>query len=211
VLGSEAKGNVEEGPTSHADAPQEFPPKALKHLEEGAPNISLHVPDANMLPWELWAFAIFGVSVQSAVLVLSGITIYRWHFQKSGAVVSGYAYPCFLTGTIALNAGLLICARTIQGSSKNLDFVLAKSRSRDASDADSRKNEMLHRAPYNIICIQRYAEKELESRAILNSDNDGFLRTSRSSGPQYEHMTELGSSLAVIGYLAQYLGSRGLP
>jgi len=171
----------------------------------------LHVPDAIVAPWKLWAFAVFGVSVQSAVLVLSGTTIYQWHFQKSSAIVSDYAYPCFLAGTVSLSAGLLICARAIQGSTENANFVLANPPPKGVPDADSRNNGILHRAPYKLLRIQRYAEKELDSWAILNSDNEGALRTSRSRGAKYEHMTGLGSFLAVIGYLAQYLGSRGLP
>jgi hypothetical protein len=171
----------------------------------------LHVPNAVVPPWELWTFAVFGVSVQSAVLVLSGITIYRWHFQKSGAIVSNYAYPCFLVGTIALSAGLLICARIIQGSTENTNFVLAKPPIRGVSDAVFRENSILHRAPYQIVRIQRCAEQETDSWAIFNHGTDGILRTSRSRGPRYTRMSALGSSLAVIGYLAQYLGSRGLP
>jgi hypothetical protein len=171
----------------------------------------LHVPNSVVPPWELWTFAVFGVLVQSAVLILSGFTIYRWHFQKSGAVVSNYSYPCFLAGTVALSAGLLICARIIQGSTENTNFVLAKPTIRGVPDAVFPENSILHRAPYQIVRIQRWAEQEAYSWAIFNHGSDGILRTSRSRGPRYKRMSALGSFLAVMGYLAQYLGSRGLP
>jgi hypothetical protein len=202
-LASDLEGKEEEGQTRNVDdgnKHQEIGPEVFKHLEGTAPNIKLHVPNAIVPPWELWAFAIFGVSVQSAVLALSGITIYRWHFQKSGAIVSDYAYPCFLAGTIALSAGLLICARTIQGSTENTNFELAKPPPKDIPNADSQKNESLRRAQYDIVRIQRYAEKESDSWVIFNYGSDGTLRTSRSRGPQYKQMSGLGSFLAVVGY-----------
>jgi hypothetical protein len=93
-------------------------------LDESAPNLTLNFPNALVSPWELWLFAAFALGVQSAVLILSATSIYRWHTKKAGKIVNSYAYPCFLAGTICLSAGLLICARTIEGNAKSINFQL---------------------------------------------------------------------------------------
>jgi hypothetical protein len=172
-------------------------PEVLNRLDGTAPNLTLHVPKALVPPWELWLFTAFALAVQSAVLVLSAISIYRWHTEKAGNIVNSYAYPYFLAGTITLSIGLVICAHTIEGSTESANFELA--------------TPLPGTGSYKIIRIQSYVEKELDSWAISNSPGDGFLRTSRSHNAQYRGMTAIGSFLAIAGYLAQYLGSRGLP
>jgi hypothetical protein len=167
--------------------------KVLNRLDESAPNLTLHLPNALVPPLELWIFAALALAVQAAVLVLSAITVYQWHTQKAGNTVNGYAYPCFLVGTVSLSAGLLICAHVIEGSDESINFKLANPET----------------GAYKIIRIQY--EEELESWVISNTLGDPVLRTLTSDNVQQKPIIAIGSFLAIAGYLAQYLGLRGLP
>jgi hypothetical protein len=61
-----------------------------------APNISLNIA-ARTETWEIALATVFGVLVQIAVLVVTGIITYdqRWSFKKGGITVQGYSYRMY--------------------------------------------------------------------------------------------------------------------
>lgn len=69
----------------------------------------LNVDRAVAPRWQLWLFAWIGIVAQLAVLVFGALTTYHWKFEKGGAPIALYGYPCTLAGTLTVSVGLLLC------------------------------------------------------------------------------------------------------
>lgn len=67
-------------------------------------------------------FAVFGILVQSAVLITSALVVYSWKWQKGTHPVPSYGYPCFVVGTTGFTAGIILCSHVIEGSTNEQIF-----------------------------------------------------------------------------------------
>ena len=62
-------------------------------------------------------FALLSTTLQLSVVIISGLTVYnRALFTRIGASSSTYGFPLFLTGTVLLVVGMLVCSYTIEQS-----------------------------------------------------------------------------------------------
>lgn len=62
-------------------------------------------------------FALLSTTLQLSVLLVSGFTVYNQAlFTRIGGPNTTYGFPLFLTGTILLVVGMLVCSYTIEQS-----------------------------------------------------------------------------------------------
>ncbi|KAH7311891.1 hypothetical protein BKA65DRAFT_157187 [Rhexocercosporidium sp. MPI-PUGE-AT-0058] len=190
---------------------QEICVEQLEHLNQktlvdkllsSAPNIILNVDQAVAPRWELWLFAWIGIIVQLSVLVFGALTTYHWRFEKGGAPIALYGYPCTLAGTLTVSVGLLLCSHVIEGSTDECKLELRNS--------DPMDDPFRHR----ILRIQRaciVSEQHFSSYALFNSNTSNFLRTSRLNKKRdYNVVAAVGSSFAIAGFIVQFVGLRAL-
>ncbi|KAH7390337.1 hypothetical protein BKA64DRAFT_696475 [Cadophora sp. MPI-SDFR-AT-0126] len=170
----------------------------IEGLLLSAPNIILNVPEAVAPRWELWLFAWVGIISQVAVLILGALTTYHWKFEKGGAPIAQYGYPCTLAGTLTVTLGLLLCSHVIEGSTDECKLELRDTR----------------RRRQRILRIQRacvVSEQHFSSYALFNSETSNFLRTSRlNKSRNYNILAAIGSLLAIAGFIVQFVGLRAL-
>ncbi|KAH9218266.1 hypothetical protein DL95DRAFT_490064 [Leptodontidium sp. 2 PMI_412] len=174
----------------------------IDRLLSSAPNIILNVDRAVAPRWQLWLFAWIGIFSQLAVLVFGALTTYHWRFEKGGASIALYGYPCTLAGTLTVSVGLLLCSHVIEGST---DECMLQFSDREIIEGRFR---------YQILRIQRacvVSEQHFSSYALFNSATSDFLRTSRINKQRdYNFVAAVGSSLAIAGFIVQFVGLRAL-
>jgi hypothetical protein len=69
-----------------------------KRLMQQAPNLTLNVTKAITSPIETWTFAVLGITIQLAVLVVASLVTYHWGLGQSGYSIVEYGFPLFLIG-----------------------------------------------------------------------------------------------------------------
>jgi hypothetical protein len=102
-----------------------------KEITGSAPNLQLNLPDTVLSPssniQELYWAATIAVAVQVAVVTTGAITSYHSPTRKwIGGETSKYGFPLFVSGTICLNAGMLLCSWVIEKSTKEHIWRKAK-------------------------------------------------------------------------------------
>ncbi|KAF2114543.1 hypothetical protein BDV96DRAFT_577029 [Lophiotrema nucula] len=92
-------------------------------LDGSAPNLQLNlpttVPSYAMTIRELWCAAIVGVMIQAGVIAVGAVVTYQ-PFMKSKFENDSvkYGFPLFASGTVCLNAGMMICSWVIERSTQ---------------------------------------------------------------------------------------------
>ena len=169
-------------------------------LENKAPNITLNVKGSVASRVEIWTFAILGAILQSLVLVMSAFSVYHWK-RKSGSNLvpedRQYGYPCFVVGTIAVVAGLVLCSHVIEGTTTEQIW-------RPVHEEGTK---------YQVVKLQKYctvSEQQFDSYAIFNSASDPLIRTSRLNKRNYNFLAAVGTTLAIGGFIVQFVGLRAL-
>lgn len=141
--------------------------KVLKKLMGQAPNITLNVSGSTLSKFELWIWAAIGLAIQMAALIVPGLAIYLWKWQKDEDNIVTYGYPCFLSGSLAIIVGVLGCSYVIEQRTEEVIFQ-PKSHERGS-----------------IRCILRVqdactvGDQHFQSYAIMSEPSDFTLRTSR--------------------------------
>lgn len=169
-------------------------------LENKAPNITLNVKGSVASGAELWAFAVFSTILQSLVLVVSALSVYIWQWRKGSNLVPQdrqYGYPCFLVGTIAVAAGLVICSHVIEGATTEQIWQPVHEEGTN----------------YQVVRLQKsctVSEQQFDSYAIFNYSSDPLIRTSRLNKRNYNFLAAIGTALAISGFIVQFVGLRAL-
>jgi hypothetical protein len=166
----------------------------VAQLAQSAPNLILNVKQTVSPAWESWLCASLGVILQVATLILAGFATYHWRWSKGGKTIASYGFPCFLAGTAAVSVGLLICAHVIEASTDECKFDI-------------------YLSEVNVIRIQRacsVSEQNFKSFALVNEGGDRYLRTSRLNKKDYGRWAAFGSAVAIVGFIAQFVGLRAL-
>ncbi|ORY02547.1 hypothetical protein BCR34DRAFT_493062, partial [Clohesyomyces aquaticus] len=109
------------GVTPSTKAPGPKPPKFPSRLHDSAPNLQLNLPhsvaDYSKTIKELWYAAIAAVVIQSGIIIVGAITSYMRRVQHTiTGDIRTYGFPLFLSGTICLNIGMIICSWVIERS-----------------------------------------------------------------------------------------------
>lgn len=214
--------------------------KIFDSLSSSAPNIILNAPNAVASSKELWTFALVGIASQILVLIFGALTTYHWDFKKAGSPIASYAYPCTLTGTIAVSAGLLTCSHVIEGSTdecnllahadENTTGVLRIQRACSARFVTNphffqtylllsyRRTRILKQGAWFLIPIgaliaDLISEQHFASFALFNSrktSSGTYLRTSRLNDRKFTVMATIGCSISITGFIVQFIGLRAL-
>ena len=76
--------------------------------EKVPPNLTLNFQGAIPKKSEVITSACLGFLIQSAVMIVNALAVYRWHWRRAGKIVMAYGYPTWAVGTSALNIGTFI-------------------------------------------------------------------------------------------------------
>jgi hypothetical protein len=210
-----------DGPPTFSDVehdPHHLSNKTLSELKKYAPNISLNLsPSRN--PWEAYFWAICGIIVQSAVLVVAGFATYWWTLPKGGSPVMPYAYPLTALGTILLVIGMYVCASVVEKGTKEKTWVSRKSE----SGTELNDIQLLWLQKKNVVsdqCFESYAiiapgfrKSILTSHPADSTGRGGTLSGESTTESQflqlYESFTVLGTAITLAGFIFQFIGLRG--
>ncbi|KAK4098409.1 hypothetical protein N658DRAFT_568772 [Parathielavia hyrcaniae] len=181
------------------DIHREWEPSVFKLLADAAPNLALNISNSAASRTEAWIWALVGCFLQLASVVFSGLATYRWNLAESANPHSTYGYPCYMVGTVLLCAGVAFCGHVVESVSSETTLSCIP---------DMRKKVC-------IVRIQRscnVSDQHFGTFAILNSLDNPNIRYSRLEGPSKEasYFAVAGTSLAVTGFVVQFIGLRGL-
>jgi ankyrin repeat protein len=163
------------------------------------PNISLNVGIKRRPTMILYIVAAFGFILQSGVILFAGIGpwLLDWDAQKLSSEASrDYAPGIFIAGTVTLCLGIWSCAVLIGQASDERSY--------------ERNND-----PSRIYWLQpgRQVVGDQTFHSFIYSDERKPLKiwTSSIKMPQKTYaVTYIAVSLVILGYIAQFIGLRGL-
>lgn len=178
--------------------PSEFAPK---------PNISLNVGIKRQPTMVLYTVAAVGFILQSGVIIFAGIGpwLLNWNAQKLSSEASqDYAPGIFIAGTVTLCFGIWSCAVLVGQATDERSFERGEDSSR-------------------IYWLQpgRQVVGDQTFHSFIYSDEEKPLKiwTSSTKVPQKNYfvthvaeyfVTYVAVSLVILGYVAQFIGLRGL-
>lgn len=198
----------------------------VDNSDNSSPNLLLNCHD-RVSRGEIYFYAALGVILQIGTLIYFGISSYylsvnHRFFLKEGKKIVGYAFPCAAIGTILLVVGLFLCARVVERSTtetcykapNHRMFVVWLQKDHTVSDqvfkpyaiypASERKYIMMSRRNIN-----RPGQDEESGNYAAKDQGNKKAQISfwdRSSKP----MTFFGALIALIGFISQFIGMRGL-
>jgi len=180
----------------------------VENLCDAAPNLSLSVKNATASKLELRLWATLGAILQLAAMAFPGVATYYWHWEKGGAPVVSYGYPCFLIGTSFVLVGVMVCGHIIEGITTERNFEPSR-----WDQDDPERDEVTH-----IVRLQRsctVGDQLFPSVAIFNSADDLILRTSRLGEDihreyDYSSTAVAATAVSITGFILQFIGLRAL-
>ncbi|KAI5787304.1 hypothetical protein EDC01DRAFT_617690 [Geopyxis carbonaria] len=204
--------------------PQKTPPKGQRKLKadnEPAPNVSLNVHDG-CSPGELYSAALFGILLQSGMLVFCGVSVYypsfSHRFTVDGGTVKPYAYPIMALGTVLLAIGMVICSAIVEQSTQEAVYKPV--------------GKLLENPRVRVLWLQKshtVSDQKFDSCVLFKPDDStqqDRIRTSvrvdpsdPSKSPQglariastpTEVLTVVGVFLSLCGFILQFQGLRGM-
>ncbi|KAF8415536.1 hypothetical protein EV426DRAFT_541681, partial [Tirmania nivea] len=196
---------------------------------KSAPNISLNLHGGSNLR-DLLFVAVFGIVLQSGVLVFSGFSVYHpqfcLQFLKDGKLIRPYAYPVMACGTILLTVGLMICSAIVEYSTQEKEFITKRENVTEPAECMLngqilwlQRSHVVNDQAFNASVIFRAPRgPENSLNRILTSQRAepgpvwprGFLIPRSICGRTSEAFTVLGVLLALCGFVLQFQGLRGL-
>ncbi|KAK7408945.1 hypothetical protein QQX98_008889 [Neonectria punicea] len=193
------EGSVFGRPSKHATLAEDFAPNA---------NLSLNVGIVKRPQWVYAAIAITGVTLQAGILALAGVGVWilEWNLSTGGAPASrNYAPVMFIFGTIVLCAGMWACAFLIGQTTREVRF-----RRRGEKPTAQRPRLFWLQPGPQVIGDQSfdpygYAEDaEHAPQGVWMSSRKHF------NDRLFEINTILAVSAVALGYVAQFIGLRGM-
>ncbi|KAF8532804.1 hypothetical protein BDD12DRAFT_950798, partial [Trichophaea hybrida] len=203
---------LQPSPISHS-------PKTLRELRNYAPNISLNnnAPHA-WSTFEICISAVFGVFVQTAVLIVAAMA-QRQHLAKGGVPVKGYALPLTTIGTLFLSIGMFCCASVVEKGSKEKAWGIAGSslktsktelrilwlqRRHFVSDQSFDAFAIIARGPRDKILTSHPAHTAPDNLTV----QDPGLTTPYLHSKRFEYAAVLGTLIGLFGFILQFIGLR---
>ncbi|KAF8245162.1 hypothetical protein K440DRAFT_688287 [Wilcoxina mikolae CBS 423.85] len=169
-------------------------------LKAEAPNISLNTSDSTARAWELRTMALLAILLQSDVLVFDGVVMYQLGWRKQGQTqrAANYSFPCALVGTLAIVAGMFICAYVIEASTEEHTWKL-KGLKKDLQ----------------IVWLQRdqtVNDQRFKSYGIYAAKNRKDIKTSRPLKKKgtFHSLTNISVGISISSFVLQFVGLRGM-
>ena len=137
----------------------------IRAISTEAPNLTLNVTGNIINAWELGLWTALGTALQSLVIAFPAVATYYTQWPRKGVPVTGYAYWCFVSGTLAMVTGLLICGRVVEASTIEHKFRTTANRTTTIR---------------RIVRLQmdcNVSSQQFPDYAILNESNEGFIRS----------------------------------
>ncbi|KAH7140504.1 hypothetical protein B0J13DRAFT_557998 [Dactylonectria estremocensis] len=193
------EGSVFERPSKTEALAEDFAPN---------PNLSLNVGIVKRPKWVFVAIAATGVILQAGVVVLAGVGVWvlKWNLNSGGEPASrDYAPIMFISGTVVMCAGMWACAYLIGQSTHEVRF-----RRRGKKPAGECPRLFWLQPGPQVIGDQSFdpyghvEDTEHAPHGLWMSSRKHFDET------LFEINTILAISAVTLGYIAQFIGLRGM-
>ncbi|KAF8537728.1 ankyrin repeat-containing domain protein [Trichophaea hybrida] len=215
-------------PNTSSDASSETDKKA-------APNIALNISGQRVSDFEFKAVAFIGTLLQMGVIVFAGLSVLwpPWNsngkFTKGGKPVMPYAFPSMAAGTVALVIGMFLCAYIIERSTVEDTWTIQQNKMRVAwlqkggivndQQFDSYlilRNDVTSKVPTNfwrgvsVWWAGLLTAIRVKLRANVKDNRQRVMTSRKKQNPQHGPLTTVAVSLSLLGFMAQFVGLRGL-
>ncbi|PTB65592.1 hypothetical protein BBK36DRAFT_1202176, partial [Trichoderma citrinoviride] len=208
----------------------------VDRFDDSAPNLLLNCHD-RVQRGEIYLAAAFGVILQLGALVYFGFITYNppikgQFFLKDGKRIVDYAFPCAAGGTVLLMLGLFICAWVVERSTtetcyeapNHQMFVVWLQKDHTVNDQvfkpyaiyPTSKRRYITRSRRN---TKRPGQQEESKKNMTNvpivGDKTSTTRDNNAAqepiwDQRLERITFFGALIALIGFISQFIGMRGL-
>ena len=164
---------------------------------------------------EIYLVAMFGIALQLGVLVYSGFATHRLMLGKDGNPVAGCAFPCTISGTLMLVAGMLLCAYVVESSTSETRY--RPGRGREARIVWLQKSEIVSDQAFESFAIFPQDTPVLvttshRKRKVQGEDEDTKVHEPRSKmqNMAQEAIATVGAAISIFGFIVQFTGLRGM-
>ncbi|KAF1983030.1 hypothetical protein K402DRAFT_466280 [Aulographum hederae CBS 113979] len=173
--------------------------QAKKDMALDAPNLTLNVQGTIRTPEELYFWALVGVVLQSSTVAFPAIVQYHWKWLRKGVAIPTFAYGCFVTRTVCIVVGLLICGRIIESCTT------------EHTIEPTAEGNMLIQRIFRLQMACTVGSQRFPSVGIVNPQDNMLIRTSRLdlqriNSPKTKLLSAIGSFLAMAGFIVQFVG-----
>lgn len=167
------------------------------------PNLSLNVGIRRQPDWAFYVVAIIGFVLQAGILVFAGSAVWllKWNLQKSNTKTpQDYAPGVFITGTIILCLGIWLCAALI-GQTTNERYYRRLPESSDILYWVQPGPQIIGDQTF-----RSFAYSDAKPKDRLNM----WISSTKDFNTNFEIITFIAVSLVLVGYIAQFIGLRGM-
>ncbi|KAM6478850.1 hypothetical protein HDV62DRAFT_370078 [Trichoderma sp. SZMC 28011] len=167
------------------------------------PNLSLNVGIRRQPDWAFYVVAIIGFVLQAGILVFAGSAVWllKWNLQKSNTKTpQDYAPGVFITGTIILCLGIWLCAALI-GQTTNERYYRRLPESSDILYWVQPGPQIIGDQTF-----RSFAYSDAKPKDRLNM----WVSSTKDFNTNFEVITFIAVSLVLVGYIAQFIGLRGM-
>ncbi|ETR98131.1 hypothetical protein M419DRAFT_40347, partial [Trichoderma reesei RUT C-30] len=180
----------------------------VDNSDNSSPNLLLNCHD-RVSRGEIYFYAAFGVILQVGALIYFGIITYNppvkgEFFLKDGKRIVGYAFPCAAAGTILLFIGLFICAWVVEDSTTETCY---EAPNHQLFVVWLQKDHTVNDQVFKPYAIYPAGERKYITMSRRNINRPG---RDEESGQRLAPTTLFGSLIALIGFVSQFIGMRGL-
>ncbi|KAL7914158.1 hypothetical protein GGI35DRAFT_236669 [Trichoderma velutinum] len=195
--------------------------------DDSAPNLLLNCHD-RVERGEIYLAATFGVILQlGAVIYFAFITYHqpiKGKFLKDGKRVVDYAFPCAAGGTLLLVFGLFMCAWVVEKSTtetcykadKHQIFIVWLQKHHTVSEQVFRPFAIYPTRKRKYITMSRrnIREENMQENPTMGQNEKDAEDTKDKDEKTWERILEnvtfTGALISLIGFIAQFIGMRGL-
>ena len=194
--------------------------------DKAPPNLGLNIGRPKVCRLELILVAKVGILLQVGVLVFAGASAMpplNQKLTKDNKRVLLYASPTMAIGTTALVIGMFLCAYIIDRSTDKARWTVSKpGMNKQAKVAWIQRGAVVNDQQFDSYFIQRESSDvdmgrmwKTVSRAFpkkwLNTNSELHISKSQKGlRHQQDPLTVIAASVSTIGFIAQFIGLRGL-
>ncbi|KAL7905652.1 hypothetical protein GGI35DRAFT_471538 [Trichoderma velutinum] len=167
------------------------------------PNLSLNVGIRRQPDWVFYVIALIGFILQVGILVFAGTAVWllEWNLQKPNSEASrNYAPGIVIAGTIALCIGVWSCTALI-GQTTDEQYYRRSPESSDVLYWIQPGPQVIGDQSFGSFA---YSDAKSKDRLMM------WTSSTKDFDRNFEAITYIAVSLVLVGYIAQFIGLRGL-